>query len=302
MNKNTRLWLSATHRTLVYSDIFNYPLTEKELWERLIASSKIDKKKLSSFLVGWEKQKKVFFKDGYYFLPGRGAIIESRRKKERLAAEKIVIAKKTARVLAIIPSVWMVGLSGNLAVNTATLADDIDLVVVSAPKTLWLTRFAVYGLLAVAGRFLGLKVRRPGSSKTKDRLCLNLFLDYSDLKIDFERQSLFTAYQIFFLKPLKNKNRTYQRFWNENCWIAGFLANSYRKKRVFEKKPKLNLSFSFANRLFYYFQRFYMRGKPRGEKISLTQAFFHPDSKESKTMKVYQKKCRNFCSPKLFSS
>jgi len=203
----------------------------------------------------------------------------------------MVIARRAARVLAIIPSVWMVGLSGNLALGTATTNDDIDLVIVSAPNTLWLTRFAIYGLIKTVGRVLGLKVRSPASNKTKDRLCLNLFLDSSDLKIGIERQSLFTAYQIFFLKPLINKNQTHQRFWNENCWIADFLASGYRKKSVFEKKLKLNSSFSFMNNLFYHCQRSYMKGELRGEKIGLTQAFFHPDSKESKVMGAYQEKC-----------
>lgn len=297
MDKSNTFWLSAVISTLAYSDVFNHPLTGKELWQRLITPLRIKREEFSGLLVGWQKEKKIILKNGYYFLPGRASTIQKRKKKEKMAEAKIELAKKSAKVLAKIPFVWGVFLSGNLALNTATLNDDIDLVIVSAPKTLWLTRFIVYLFLKTTGGFFGLKVRIPGSRQTKDKLCLNLFLDYCNLEINLQKQNLFTAYQILFLKPLENKNQTYQRFWNTNSWVASFFANGYRQKKFSQKNHKFSPFFSFANRLLYSFQLFYMKGKPRGEKISLTQAFFHPDSKELKILNLYQKKCKNLSVP-----
>ncbi len=297
MIKNTSFWLFVTQKTLAYSDIFNNPLTEKELWQRLITPIRIEKKKFSILLSRWQKEKKIDFKAGYYFLSGKTEGIKTRKKAEKLATKKILLAKKSAKAIAKIPFVWGVFLSGNLAVGVATKNDDIDLVVISAPNTLWLTRFAVYLYLKTIGRILGLRVRTPGSLETKDRLCLNLFLDYGDLEMNLESQNIFTAYQILFLKPLVSKNQTYQRLWSKNPWIADFIANGYQKIKLTKKEFKTGFFISTANKLFYFAQRLYMKGKPRGEKINLTQAFFHPDSKKDKALSLYEKKCKNFVAP-----
>lgn len=108
----------------------------------------------------------------------------------------------------------MIALSGARAMNNASLADDIDLMIITAENRLWLTRLLVSFLLFPWLR-RGQKISR--------RLCLNLWLDESALVI--KTQNLYTAHEICQLKPLYNRDQTYQKFISANLWYKQFLPN-----------------------------------------------------------------------------
>jgi hypothetical protein len=166
----------AVLRTKAYAKIFNYQLTLPELHRFLITPQPL-------FITA----KKIF---PYSF------------------------ELKQLPIFRLIPWVKLVALTGARAMNNASLADDIDLMIITAENRLWLTRLLLVILLFPWLR-RGQKISR--------RLCLNLWLDESALSL--KQQNLYTAHEICQLKPLYNRDQTYQKFINANLWVKTFLAN-----------------------------------------------------------------------------
>lgn len=265
--KKTRL------RALVYADIFDYPLTPKELERWAIAGKEETKPGVKT-----SQKELVGKKGGFYFLKGREKTIELRAQREVWSREKLAIASGVAQKLAWIPGLKMIGLTGALAMNNAKEDDDIDFLIIAAQDTLWLVRLVIF----LACLVLGIKRRRPGDRGARDKICLNLFLDESDLKI--ETESLFLAHEVCQLKPLINKDKTYERFIKENEWVKKYLPNAVGVNNGAMKQwgrrsfaaSRLQGFVFIINRIAFVIQRQYMQPKMTTEKISLTQAFFHP--------------------------
>jgi len=201
-------------KTLVYADIFSYPLTFDQLKKFLITSKKTD------FNITDLKMKGILKRKNYFFLKGRPKIIKERVKKEKYAKKKIKIAQKTARLLKLIPFIKMVGVTGNLAMKNTSKDDDIDFLIITSRNRLWLSRFLVVCLLELLG-----KRRHPKEKEVKDKICLNMFLDEDNLKIPQKEQNLFSAHEVLQFKPLWQRANIYDDFLNQNQWVKKFLAN-----------------------------------------------------------------------------
>jgi hypothetical protein len=206
----------AILQTLAYADIFNYPLTLAELHQFLI-SHKIDSQNLEKVL---KNLRKISSREGYFFLKGKDENIYLRKKRKKWSQRKWLLARKVATWLKLIPWIKMVAVTGNLAMDNAGQDDDIDFLIITTKKRLWLTRLLTNFLVElIANR------RRPSDKEVKDKICLNMFLDENNLKIPIKEQSLFTAHEICQLKPLWVKNQLYRRFIQENLWLQKFLPN-----------------------------------------------------------------------------
>jgi len=286
-------------RALTYADLFDFPLTEEELWRRLIRPSKISRQEWKKSLVDWVVRKKIGEKKGYYFLPGREKNVAKRQREEKSWLSKFALAQKAANLLKEIPVVYFVGLTGNLALGTAQADDDIDLMIIAAPGALWLARLWIYLLLLTKGRAQGLSPRCPSEKSASDKLCLNLFLDSNDLGMEIASQNLFIAHEIAFIRPLVNKKQTCERFLIANRWARKFLPNAFSLKPGRTCVPQgaalaspQGVFFKFFNYPCFWLQRFYMRGKPLAKKISLTQAFFHPQDQSGRIMNRFIARCK----------
>lgn len=287
---------SATFRALLYAAIFHFPLTEKELWERMICPTQTEKKVWQEKLKVWVSQGKIIKKKGYYFLPGGEGNLYRRKREEKNWPAKFVLAQKTACLLAKIPSVYFVGLTGSLAVGVAKPAGDIDLMIITAPGTLWLTRFFIYLLLKISRQ----PVRRPGEKFVRDKLCLNLFLDSNCLSLDKDLQNLFIAHEIVLLKPLYDKNDIYQKFLSGNRWVGKYLPHAFKLRKKRFSKFRANFFLKFLNRFCFWLQKLNMYGKPRAKRISLTSAFFHPRDRTEKVLEKFLLTSRRFA-PRILS-
>jgi hypothetical protein len=266
-------------QALCYADIFDYPLTEEEIrrWEI---------KEVGRSGAGGEYEQK----DGYFFLKGRGKIVKEREKREKVSKEKLELARKVAKKLSWLPTIKIIGLTGALAMNNAKEEDDIDFLIITSRNSLWLTRILIWLICPI------LRVRRRGrdDKKVKDKICFNLFLDESSLKI--EPENLFLAHEICQIKPLTNKDKAYEKFLATNSWVKKYLPNALPGSffRVHSSNDLLicrsfNLLISFLNKIAFRLQYCYMKSKITSEKISLTQAFFHPKDLRLKVLKEYQR-------------
>jgi len=283
-------------QTLVYADVFDYPLIVEELYKFLIArrplSFSVFKKKLQEII----RRDKLIKTDGkYFFLKGRGEIIYLRQKRKFWSQKKIKIAKKVSRWLKLIPWIKMVGITGALAMKNADRNDDIDLLIVAAKNRLWFTRLlAVFLLEIMAVR------RRPGDTKVKDKICLNMLLDEKNLTLPKNERNLFSAHEVCQLKPLWGKDSCYQKFLKANLWVKKYLANSLDIKKLRyedikgEKKKNFSISqlLNFLEYFAYKIQIAYMSSRRTSEIVELHRIRFHPQDCRERIIKEYQKRLK----------
>ena len=274
--------------TLKYHDFFSFPLTLKEINKYQIAefsalekkpSLAMGQKELKKILVGLKRQKKIGQKQSWYFLFGREKLVELRKKRQRISQKKMKIGLKIGKIFAFIPWVRAVVVTGALAMENCPENDDIDLMVITAANRLWLARPILLLILALMG-----KRRKPKTSKVKNKICLNIFLEKSAFKLKKSQQNLFIAHEISQAKPIINKNNIWQEFLRQNLWLERYLPHSLVQAKIkigFKNKSKSGLKkkkgfFFFLNQLAFWLQYQYMKKKITREKIGLNYAFFHP--------------------------
>ncbi len=194
-----------------------------------------------------------------------------RLQREKYSQEKLKIANKASSILAKIPTVKFVGITGSLAMMNADKTSDIDLMIIVQKNSLWTTRLIT--LICLIGQ-----IRRAGERNQKDRLCLNIWLDETDLIWDKKDRNIYTAHEIAQIVPLVNKEKTYEKFLWENKWILDFWPNSVEYKPL-EKKLLANyysLITSIFEKIAFNLQKIYMSNKITRETITPTRALFHP--------------------------
>jgi len=246
--------------SIYYHNIFDYPLTFSEL-------------------VKWNAKAppqvecKIEYKDGFYFVKGNEGLIYKRTIRMRSSQNKLKLAKKASKMISLLPSVKMVGLTGSLAMENGGKESDIDLLIITKEGRLWSTRLFTYILLKI----MNYGVRKPAGSSQKDKLCLNIWLDESDLMWKKKDRNFFTAHEIMQIVPLADKSGAYGRFLSGNSWVLDFWPNAKEIKKnnsiSYTKLRKLN----FMENLMYKLQYIYMKPKMTREVVSITRAIFHPN-------------------------
>src|SRR3989344_3072525 len=261
----------ALIKTLVYADIFDYPLKENELWRYFIGK----KIKLYAFHQAISlliKKKRIEYKDGFYTLKKRKFLIRERLQKEKIAVFKLTHAKQVAQWLSIVPTIHFIGVSGALAVNNAPEDDDIDFFIICAPGMLWTTRLFATLFLDL----LGMR-RKPGQTKFKNKICLNMFIDRSKLVLPKNERDLYSAHEVAQLKPLVNKFATYERFLKANAWALTFLPHAFSLLSLdFTKNRGVPKEISYIETKLKQFQTWYMRKRRTNEVIRSYMLRFHP--------------------------
>jgi len=197
---------------LVYADIFDYPLTSEEARYWSVGGIRVPKVRAET--------------DGTYFvLPGRKSIIAIRKKRLRSAQPKWKRVRRISRLLSIVPTVTLVGVTGGLAMDNADAGDDIDLFFIVRPGTLWISRLLVTVLAEAAG-----VRRRPDDTKVSDKVCLNMFMAEDALTLPRDEQDLFSAHEVLQMVPLWEAGGAYRKMLTANRWSAKFLPNAWKEK------------------------------------------------------------------------
>ncbi len=209
----------AILRTLAYADVFDYPLTSGELYRFLITDKNCSDSSFKKALTRINTNDQQTETNGeYFFLRGRKGIVALRKKREQSSASKLKFAEKIAGILRLIPWIKLIGVTGALAMSNAEKEDDIDLLIITSKNRLWLTRGLVVSFLRLVGVY-----RQPG--KIKDKICPNMLLDEEHLALPEKERDLFSAHEVLQMKPLWQKEGTYQRFVRANQWSQEFLPN-----------------------------------------------------------------------------
>lgn len=275
---------SSILKTLVYSDIFDFPLTKEEIWKFLIGK-KIDKKTFEKEL----EATPLGCNSKFYFLSQREEIVEKRNKKKEISQEKIKIAKKIIEKLSFVPTVLLIGISGGLALENSKEKDDIDLFVITRLNTLWITRLLLVLLLILMGQYRG------RGKKESQKICLNMLISEKALMFEKDRQNLYTAHEIVQLKPIFNRSNTYKKFITANHWVKKFLPNAVGRitnyeSRIKERKNPLFIFEKVAKLV----QLIYMKRHRTREVISDHFLAFHPFEYKNYVLEEYNRRLRKY--------
>ena len=283
-------------KTLLYSDIFDYPLSREEIWKFLISKNKEDKQNFLKYLS--LKNHPFDHKNNFYCIKGRIEIIKERQNKEKYSLEKIKFAKKIIKKISLIPSVYFIGISGALAMKNSDKDDDIDLFVITAKNSVWTTRLITVIMLKC------LKVYRERNGKSvSNKICLNMLIDDSMLSFSKDRNDLYTAHEIAQIIPIFNRNKTYERFINSNIWIKDFLPNAFSQKSIIPFVSEMSLANKAINFLLRisaieFFARNiqfrYMKRNITKEIVLNNFLAFHPFDYKTYVLNAYKKKIAKY--------
>ena len=199
---------SALFTSLLYFEIFNFPLTLRELWS-YSACGTIDD--LRTRLNRWVGQGYILKEDKYYMLSWCQSKVFERLAGERRARQMWARAKSRALLIQSCPFVEAVFVSGSISKGVAAPDADVDFFMITKPGRLWLGRT----LLALFKKTLLL-----GSHKY---FCINYFIDSEHLEI--EDQNRFTATEMATLIPMTGDRHLVQEFYRANPWVQRFYPN-----------------------------------------------------------------------------
>ncbi len=222
----------AVLRTLLYYDIWEYPLTLREL-HCFLPVNGVDYDRFQALITRDGPGEDVRHVDGYYFPATRNPeIVNTRKERERNADQLWRIARVSMHIIKRFPFVRGVFVSGDLSKNATTRQSDIDFFLVTSPQRVWISRT----LLIIFKKVFLLN--------RKKYFCLNNFTAQDHLGLD--EQNIFLATEIAHLKPLFNSN-LHHEYLQSNQWIRKFFPNFDTSALA---RPAVNERPSILQRLF----------------------------------------------------
>jgi len=194
---------------LAYYDAFEVPLTSQEVFLALPALDgprpsfeEVERSLAEAVRVG-----RAASADGFYFLPGREALVTTRRARYALAEGKYARVRRFLSIARFAPFLRAVFVCNTLARSYARPESDIDLFLIATPGRIWLTRLCVTGLAA---------------------LCLSFFVttEALDLKPLAIEDDVYLAHWLQELCPVYDEAGIVRRSFVENGWLRDVLPET----------------------------------------------------------------------------
>lgn len=200
----------AIVNTVSYVDVFDYPLTPAEIHRYLIRLSLTQAETQRLLRQGSLVPEYLSRRDGLYMLPGRESVAEVRQQRQDASRQLWPAAVTYGRLIAGMPFVRLVAVTGSLSVNNVNPGGDIDYLVVTANDHLWVAR--AFALLIVRW-----------AARRGHEVCPNYFLSERALRLN--DRSLYTAHEITQMVPLYGR-RVYDALRQANEWTHDYLPNA----------------------------------------------------------------------------
>lgn len=201
--------VASVLRTIIYYDIFNYPLTENDILTNC-GSSKASHSPCLDALKFLIDNNVIYSLGEYYSLNNNYADVERRIKGNEEAKKWIKKSQSFSRIISWFPFVRGISLSGSLSKGFVDEDPDIDYFIITKPGRLWIARSL---LIAFKKIFL---------LNSYKYFCLNYFIAQDNLEI--EEKNLFTATEIATMIPVFG-NHVKRSFFESNNWIKTFYPN-----------------------------------------------------------------------------
>lgn len=221
-NKEIKSLPASVLRTLLYYDLFRYPLTAEEIkshCSELPCSLPLVQEALNE-LCGEDL---IFRYEKFYSVQNSAELFIRRIKGNEAATRVMSIVNKRSRLIANFPFVRSVCLSGSLSKNYFDETTDVDFFIITEPNRLWVCRTF---LILFKKLFL---------LNSKKYFCVNYFIDSDNLVIP--DKNIFTSTELITLKPVYNY-KLYEKFFTANQWVKAFFPNSNQQEQ--NGIPELN--------------------------------------------------------------
>jgi hypothetical protein len=197
-------------RTLAYYEIFQHPLTPRELYA-LSPVKAVSYPDFTNSINDMVSAGILRFDNGFLSRAGSpDGLSSTRHARELIARRRMRIARMVGRCVEKFPFVRGVFVSGDLSKGVATPGSDIDYVIITEPGRLWICRTI---LIMFKKIFL---------FDRKKYFCMNYFVASNHLPID--ARNYYVATEIAHLKPLAN-TPLFLRYINANSWIKNEFPN-----------------------------------------------------------------------------
>ncbi len=216
----------AILRTVLYADIFDFALTIPELHYFLIHDKSVSQATIEAALQQSPRLRQYLcVEQGYIVLIQRPELISLRQAKERLIQQLEAKARRYGYILALIPFVRMVALTGALAArNPKDEHDDFDYLLITEPGRVWLARGLAI-LIVRVGRLFGV------------RICPNYVLAKDQLEQN--KRDLFMAREIAQMSPIVGST-LHQEMLKANLWASHYLPNIHSPAHTIPSAQSLN--------------------------------------------------------------
>ncbi|GJQ20944.1 MAG: hypothetical protein HBSIN02_12990 [Bacteroidia bacterium] len=198
---------------LLYFDIFGHPLSSAELY-RFLPSNSTSQDQVAEACRRPPLSHLLREKDGLFCLANSAAQSDPflrRRMNERRARKFLTIARTVTVLFRCIPFVRGVMISGELSKGVLSADGDIDYVIITAPRRLWVSR-----TLCIAFKKLFL-------FNSKKFFCVNHFVSEDNLPV--EEHNVYTALELITLRPLHN-SKLHQKYLSANSWVHAWFPNA----------------------------------------------------------------------------
>lgn len=205
--------------SLLYSEVFSYPLSSQEII-KFNLGNELDTKNALKDLVS---AKLVGQQENLFFVNEKLNKVDFRIKGNINAQRLMPKAYRKAKFINKFPFVEGVGISGSLSKGVMHDDGDFDFFIITKANRLWIARTF---LVMYKKLFL---------FNSKKYFCVNYFIDSQNLEI--EEKNIFTATEIATLIPASGK--VLDDFFAANNWVQNYYPNAQHAavKQVLSKKP-----------------------------------------------------------------
>ena len=291
----------AVLKTLIYSDIFDYPLNLSEIHKWLIgplagrAERKVTPREIEKVLKILVKKRKIKSEKNYFSLYKSNGIVLKRKRRQKQSEIYKGRVKIIAHMLKIIPWIKLVGISGGLSMENADKKDDIDLILVTSKNRLWLSRLLTLCFLNILGQR-----RKVDQKDVAGKICCNIILEEDNLEQN--RKDLYTAHEVLQMKPFMVRDGIYSKYLTDNDWVFKFLPN-WVGEQVFGMKHEVyrdktfhtlySILYTLADKIEILAKKFQLSimKTPKGmERIQEGALYFHPNDIREKILKEYKRR------------
>jgi len=252
-------------KTIVWFDMFSYPLRAEELLWYLYDESGSESR-LSDIQLDLDALvavKRLQTQDELYFLPGRSALVDIRKERHKESLKKISLARSATLLLRFLPFVKSVIVCNVLGYLNAKPEDDIDFLIITSSNKIWTARWYATG-------FFKLLRLRPTKNQVADKFCFSFYVSTGGL--DMKKIALpndpYLAWWFSGLLPLYDQANYFNQLLEANQWVKKYLPNfmqrysggeinKYKVKNKFKciKKIFENMNFDWCDKIYRHIQR-----------------------------------------------
>lgn len=208
---NTELLKNNVLRTLLYYDIFSFPLNAEELFT-FMPSNSVSKQMFTELITGLAADEDNLFglSEGYFYVKPNINFINIRKEKEKISRKMWRAVGIMTHVIKRFPYVRCILVTGSLSKNNSDRSSDLDFMIITEKNRLWLSKMLLT---------LFKKIFLFNSYKY---FCLNYYI--TNDKLEIEEKNLFTATEIAYVKASYNTGLM-EDFLRANLWVKDYFPN-----------------------------------------------------------------------------